>query len=94
MVAILTAAVGFQGLTYAGFHPYVQDVAPEDAGLVLAITNTCGTLVGIVGNVLTGWLAATPLGYSAVFKLTIAFQVGSLIVWRAAADGRHLQLAT
>ena len=63
-VAALTSAVAFQGLNYSGFHSYVQDVAPGDAGLVLAITNTCGTLVGIVGNLLTGYLAASAYGYA------------------------------
>lgn len=48
----------------AGFHSYVQDVAPRSAGLVLAITNTCGTLVGIAGNLLTGYLAASRWGYA------------------------------
>lgn len=48
----------------AGFHSYVQDVAPGSAGLVLAVTNSCGTLVGIGGNLVTGHLAASRWGYA------------------------------
>lgn len=51
-------------LAAAGFHSYVQDVAPTNAGLVLAVTNTCGTLVGIGGNLATGHLAASRWGYA------------------------------
>lgn len=53
-------------LVAAGFHSYVQDVAPTNAGLVLAVTNTCGTLVGIGGNLATGHLAASRWGYAGV----------------------------
>lgn len=53
-------------LIAAGFHSYVQDVAPTNAGLVLAVTNTCGTLVGIGGNLATGHLAASRWGYAGV----------------------------
>lgn len=63
-VVALVAAVAWQGFTYAGFHSYVQDVAPSSAGLVLAVTNSCGTLVGIGGNLVTGHLAASRWGYA------------------------------
>ena len=53
-----------RSLPAAGFHSYVQDVAPGSAGLVLAVTNSCGTLVGIGGNLATGHLAASRWGYA------------------------------
>ncbi|PRW59116.1 putative anion transporter chloroplastic [Chlorella sorokiniana] len=89
MVA-LVAAVAFQGLTYAGFHSYVQDVAPGSAGLVLAVTNSCGTLVGIGGNLVTGHLAASSWGYAGLFALTVALQAASGVAWLAGAHGRQL----
>jgi ACS family sodium-dependent inorganic phosphate cotransporter len=92
-VAAMTAAVAFQGCSYSGFHSYVQDVAPRDAGLVLALTNTCGTLVGIGGNLLTGWLAASRWGYAAVFALTVALQLGCMAAWLAGARGQRLELS-
>ena len=70
----------------------MQDVAPRDAGLVLGITNTCGTLVGIAGNLITGALAAGPLGYQAVFALTMVLHAAALAAWWALARGEELVL--
>lgn len=91
-IAALTAAVAFQGFVYAGLHAYVPEVAPTSAGLVLSITNTCGTLAGIDGNMLTGMLAGSAWGYSGVFALTAALQVVSMCAWRAGAHGRQLDI--
>ncbi|KAL4425822.1 hypothetical protein ABPG75_009838 [Micractinium tetrahymenae] len=90
--AAITAAVAFQGLTYAGFHSYVAEVAPSSAGRVLSITNTCGTIAGIGGNLLTGMLAGTAWGYSGVFALTVALQAASMWAWLAGAHGRQLDM--
>lgn len=76
----------------AGFHSYVQDVAPRSAGLVLAITNTCGTLVGIAGNLLTGYMAASRWGYAGIFALTAVLQAVSGAAWLAGAHGQRLDL--
>lgn len=40
--------------SYAGFQAYVQDVAPQDAGKIISITNSFGILTGVVGNMTTG----------------------------------------
>lgn len=91
-VGLLTVAVAAQGFNYGGFHSYVQDVAPANAGLVLGITNTCGTLVGIAGNMATGYLAGSALGYQAVFGLTVILHALSFTWWFAGAHGEHIVL--
>lgn len=88
----LVAAVGVQGLNYAGFHAYVQDVAPRDAGLVLGCTNTCSILAGIAGNVLTGGLTAGGFGFSWVFGLTAGLYAASALTWWAGARGKPLRM--
>ncbi len=69
-----------------------QDVAPRDAGLVLGITNTCGTVLGIAGNIITGYLAGSPLGYQGVWGLTVALHVLATVLWNLGARGERLQL--
>lgn len=91
-VCSLTAAQALQGFNYSGFHSYVQDVAPSEAGLVLGITNSCGTLAGIGGNVLTGYLAETAYGFKAVFALTLVLCMLSTMTWLCFADGKPVQL--
>lgn len=89
----LVAAVGVTGFNYAGFHAYVQDVAPRDAGLVLGLTNTCSILAGIAGNVFTGSLAAggpAGPGFSWVFSITAGLYAVSALTWWAGARGKPL----
>ncbi|KAK9806084.1 hypothetical protein WJX72_000485 [[Myrmecia] bisecta] len=92
-VACLTATLALQAFCYAGFHTYVQDVAPADAGKLLGITNTCGTAVGIVGNLATGRLAASSWGYTAVFGLTAAVYLSAFILWNLTMHGAEIRLS-
>ena len=66
-------------------------MAPSEAGLVLALTNTCGALAGVAGNLATGVLAGVH-GYGPVFGLTAALYIVSLAVWLAGAHGQRLVL--
>lgn len=48
-VSLLTLTVGVGGLAVAGFYTNHLDIAPRHAGVLMALTNTAGTLPGIVG---------------------------------------------
>lgn len=90
--ASISIAVAFQGLCYPGFHSYVQDIASNDAGVILALTNSCSIAAGILGNVVTGHLAASAFGFRAVFALTAGLYVLSSITWFIGATGRPIRL--
>lgn len=49
-------ALGFLALGRAGFAVNHMDIAPRYAGIVMGVSNTAGTLAGIVGVDLTGRL--------------------------------------
>ncbi|KAK4491060.1 hypothetical protein RD792_001782 [Penstemon davidsonii] len=51
-----SAALGFLALGRAGFAVNHMDIAPKYAGIVMGVSNTAGTLAGIVGVDLTGRL--------------------------------------
>jgi hypothetical protein len=70
-----------------------QDVANKDAGKLLGLTNTCGTLVGVVGNVATGRLAASRHGYTAVFGITSALYATSAVTWLLFMKGQPIQFS-
>lgn len=58
-------ALGFLALGRAGFAVNHMDIAPRYAGIVMGVSNTAGTLAGIVGVELTGQLLeAAKLKYS------------------------------
>lgn len=89
----LTLTVALQGFNYSGYHSYVQDVAPRDAGLILGLTNTCSSLAGVAGNLAAGYLAAGSSGFSAVFALAAALYAASLVTWLAFAKGQNISLS-
>jgi sugar phosphate permease len=70
------------------YSPCLAAAAPAAQG----ITNTCGSLVGILGNVVTGYLASTSLGYQAVFAVTVVMHVVAFVLWQLGAQGEQLQL--
>ncbi|KAM5584541.1 putative anion transporter 5 [Rosa sericea] len=54
-----SVALGFLALGRAGFAVNHMDIAPRYAGIVMGVSNTAGTLAGIIGVDLTGKLLET-----------------------------------
>ena len=65
-IASLSAALGLLAFAYSGSAPNVLDIAPRFGGVLFGIMNTLGTLPGIVGVALTGWIVETTGSYDAV----------------------------
>jgi ACS family sodium-dependent inorganic phosphate cotransporter len=93
-LALLCLAIATQGLNYAGFHSYVQDVAPRDAGLILGFTNSCSILAGILGNLIMFHLASVPgpTAYSSLFAIMSLAYSTSGAAWAWGARGRSIKL--
>jgi len=64
--AQLSFALGGLGLARGGFSVNHMDIGPKFAGLIMGISNTCGTLAGVVGISLTGSMLEAGGGSSAV----------------------------
>ena len=60
-------ALGFLALGRAGFAVNHMDIAPKYAGIVMGVSNTAGTLAGIIGVDFTGLLG----GFLKLLKLII-----------------------
>ncbi|KAI3719661.1 hypothetical protein L6452_20563 [Arctium lappa] len=56
VVLCSSLALGFLALGRAGFAVNHMDIAPRYAGIVMGVSNTAGTLAGIIGVGLTGQL--------------------------------------
>ncbi|XP_022725244.1 probable anion transporter 5 [Durio zibethinus] len=54
-----SVALGFLALGRAGFAVNHMDIAPRYAGIVMGVSNTAGTLAGIIGVDMTGKLLET-----------------------------------
>lgn len=91
---LLCLAIATQGLNYAGYHSYVQDVAPGDAGLILGLTNSCSILAGILGNLIMFRLASVPgqTAYCSLFAIMSFAYCTSGVAWALGARGRSIKL--
>lgn len=95
-----SVALGFLALGRAGFAVNHMDVAPRYAGIVMGVSNTAGTLAGIVGVDLTGRLLeaakaaqmdlASPDSWRAVFLIPGSLCIFSSIVFLLLSTGERI----
>ena len=69
-LSLLTAGVGFGGLGLAGHAVNHIDLAPRFAGVLMGISNTMGTVPGIIGPVIAKAIAHS---VSVLLCIDIAF---------------------
>jgi ACS family sodium-dependent inorganic phosphate cotransporter len=89
-VLLMSGALGAAAFTWAGFVPNHLDIAPRYADILMGITNTAGTVPGIIGVAITGWLVDTTGTYSAAFALAAGINIFGAIVWLAFATGKQV----
>lgn len=82
-VLLMCGALGALGLTWAGYAPNHLEITPRHADIVVGITNTAGTLPGIIGVAVTGWMLDLTGSYNAVFLLAAGITSAGALVWIA-----------
>lgn len=80
-VALMCGALGALSFTWSGFVPNHLDIAPRYADVLMGITNTAGTVPGIIGIAITGWLVDVTGTYTAAFALAAGVNIFGAIVW-------------
>lgn len=83
LVAVLTmcGALACLAVCYSGFAPAVLEMAPKHGDILWSISNTFGTIPGIIGIAITGWLVGVTGTYMAAFALAAAVHLVGMIVW-------------
>ena len=89
-VLLMCGALGLASFSISGFGTNHLDIAPKYAGMLLGITNTVGTIPGIVGVALTGWLVETTGSYDSVFMMVACVNLVGVVVWLLFAKGEKL----
>ena len=89
-VSLMCGALGFIALTWSGFMPNHLEIAPRYADVLMGMTNTAGTIPGVVGVYVTGWLVAETGSYSAPFMLCAAVEVLGAVVWLAWGTAKRI----
>ena len=87
---LLCAALGISSCNVSGYGTNHLDIAPKYAGFLLGITNTIGTIPGVVGVALTGWLVDTTGSYDSVFVMVAVINIIGVAVWLKFASGEKL----
>lgn len=84
-MALLTicGSLGLLAFCYSGFAPNALDIAPGYADTLWGVINTVGTIPGIIGVAITGWLVETSGTYASAFALAAGINLAGAIVWLA-----------
>ncbi len=86
----LCGAMGFGAMTFAGFATNHLDIAPRHADVLWSITNTAGTLPGIIGVAATGLLLDLTGGYTATFIAAALVNLVGVAAWLAWSTGERI----
>jgi ACS family sodium-dependent inorganic phosphate cotransporter len=88
-VILMCCAAGLLALCFAGYAPNSFDIAPRYADVIWALSNTIGTLPGIFGVFVTGWLVDRTGSFSLPFYVTAGVSFLGAIVYLAIGSGER-----
>jgi len=95
-VAVTTLTLGALGFSRGGFSVNHMDIAPKYAGVVMGISNTAGTLSGVIGVAVTGVIldyeggASNIMGWYHAHALCAVICLSAMAVFNAFARGERL----
>jgi ACS family sodium-dependent inorganic phosphate cotransporter len=89
-VLAMCFAMGGVGVSYSGLLSNHLDIAPRYAGILMGITNTAGTVPGIIGVAVTGWLVDETHAFDAPLMLSAAMAFTGALIWLFFARGETL----
>jgi ACS family sodium-dependent inorganic phosphate cotransporter len=88
----MCGASGTLALCLSGFAVNSFDIAPRYADVIWGIANTGGTMPGIIGVTITGWLIDRTGNYNAPFFLTaVVGLVGAIVYFFLASGVREIE---
>jgi ACS family sodium-dependent inorganic phosphate cotransporter len=88
-VILTTCAAGTFALCFAGYAPNGFDLSPRYADVIWGLSNTVGTLPGIFGVFLTGWLVDHTGTFAAPFYVTTGVSFLGALVFLVFASGQR-----
>lgn len=89
-VLLMCGALGALGMTWAGYAPNHLEIAPRHADILVGITNTAGTLPGVLGVAVTGWMLDVTGSYQWVFLAAAGITSFGALIWLMFARFRPL----
>jgi ACS family sodium-dependent inorganic phosphate cotransporter len=89
-IALMCAALGFGSLALSGFASNHLDIAPRYAGALMGLSNTAGTMPGVIGVTVTGYILDATGSWALVFGIAAGLYLAGTVVWLIFAKGEPL----
>lgn len=89
-IAVLCASSALGAAVAAGFGTNHLDIAPRHAGFLMGLSNTAGTLPGVIAVPLSGWIVEATGSWELVFQLAAGVKIFGLLFYLAFAKGEKL----
>jgi len=89
-IAVMAVGNALGAFVTGGFAVNHMDVAPKHAGTLMGITNTAGTIPGIIGVFVSGLILEATGSWVLVFQLAAGVTLFGLVFFLLFASGRRL----
>ncbi len=89
-IAIMTTGSALGAFVTGGFAVNHMDIAPKHAGTLMGITNTAGTIPGIIGVYVTGVILEATQSWALVFSVAAGVTLVGLVFFLVFSSGRKL----
>jgi ACS family sodium-dependent inorganic phosphate cotransporter len=89
-IALMCVALGLGSFALSGFGSNHLDIGPRYAGALMGLSNTAGTLPGIIGVTVTGYILEATGSWALVLGIAAGLYVVGALAWLAFATGEKL----
>ena len=89
-VVIMCIGMGLGSFVGGGFAVNHMDLAPRHAGKLMGITNTAGTIPGILGVYISGLILQVTGSWALVFQVTAGISLFGLVFYLLFASGKKI----
>ena len=89
-ILYLTLGMGAVATSAAGFLVNHLDIGPRYAGVLMGITNTAGTLPGIIAPIITGFIIQFTGSWDWVFYIAAGISGMGTLIWLLFATGERV----
>ncbi len=89
-IAVMAVGNALGAFVTGGFAVNHMDVAPKHAGTLMGITNTAGTIPGIIGVFLSGLILETTGSWVLVFQVAAGVTLFGLVFFLVFSSGKRL----
>lgn len=89
-ITIMSIGTALGAFVTGGFVVNHMDIAPRHAGTLAGITNTAGTIPGIIGVSISGWILQSTGSWALVFQVSAGITLFGLIFFLLFASSKRI----